>query len=209
MKKWLIAVIALIVGGAAGFGIARMSSQDNNSTRTIVSNSSSQSSNSTEKHQFTNPVHTGTKSKRVFINASMNADGNTSKMAKDLFGNLSYKQINLKDYNIPQIDEGNGDFGKVWRQMRDADVIIIGTPVYWSNMSGYLKTFIDHMQINNDLKNKDLYAIVQGADSDQTAAINSTYGSLNRIAKRFDMNFVGIAQTDSQIRQMHQKMIGK
>ncbi|WP_160248874.1 NAD(P)H-dependent oxidoreductase [Limosilactobacillus mucosae] len=42
---------------------------------------------------------------------------------------------------------------------------MIGTPVYWSNVSGYLKTFIDHMQINNDLRGNDLYVIVQGSDS--------------------------------------------
>lgn len=95
--------------------------------------------------QFSRPAHTGKNAKRVFINASMNKDGNTAKMAKQLFGDRSYKQINLRDYNIPQIGQGNGDFDKVWQQIKGADVIVIGTPVYWSNMSGYLKTFIDHM----------------------------------------------------------------
>lgn len=163
----------------------------------------------TTSHQFVKPTHTQNKAKRVFINASMNRNGNTSKMAKRVFGNRSYQQINLRDYNIPQLGQDNGDFNKVWRQIKDADVVVIGTPVYWSNMSGYLKTFIDHMQINNDLRGSDLYVIVQGADSNQTAAINSTYGSLNRIAKRYKMHFVGIAQTDRQADQLHQKMIGK
>lgn len=76
-------------------------------------------------------------------------------------------------------------------------------------MSGYLKTFIDSLNINNGLKGSDLYVIVQGADSNQTLAINSTYGTLNRVSKRFGLNFVGIAQTNSQANTLHNKMIGK
>lgn len=194
VKKWLISLIMLIIGLGIGLGISR----------TLPPGTDA----SAAKH-FAQPVHTDKHAKRVFINASMNTNGTTAKMAKDLFGDLPYQQINLRDYNIPQIGQGNGDFDKVWQQLKGADVIVIGTPVYWSNMSGYLKTFIDHMQINNDLKGSDLYVIVQGTDKNQTAAINSTYGSLNRIAKRFQMHFVGIAQTNSQIHRLHQKMIGK
>jgi len=194
VRKWLISCLILIVGLGIGFGISRLTTSDNNAVAA---------------KRFEQPAHTNKNAKRVFINASMNNDGTTSKMAKDLFGNLSYQQINLRDYNIPQIGQGNGDLDKVWQQLKGADVIVIGTPVYWSNMSGYLKTFIDHMQINNDLRGSDLYVIVQGADSNQTAAINSTYGSLNRIATRFKMHFVGIAQTNNQINRLHQKMIGK
>lgn len=76
-------------------------------------------------------------------------------------------------------------------------------------MSGYLKTFIDHLEINNDLKGSDLYMIVQGADSNQTLAINSTYGTMNRVAVRFGLNFVGIAQNANQVKNLHNKMIGK
>lgn len=195
MKKVLVLFLTLVVGlGIGAWSSAKLMAVP---------------SAATTSHQFVKPTHTQNKAKRVFINASMNRNGNTSKMAKRVFGNRSYQQINLRDYNIPQLGQGNGDFNKVWRQIKDADVVVIGTPVYWSNMSGYLKTFIDHMQINNDLRGSDLYVIVQGADSNQTAAINSTYGSLNRIAKRYKMHFVGIAQTDRQADQLHQKMIGK
>lgn len=181
-----------------GLGVGFAGSQIMNNSNHVVANK-----------QFERPTHTGSHAKRVFINASMNRNGNTAKMAKQIFGNRPYQQINLRDYNIPQIGQGNGDFDRVWKQLKGADVIVIGTPVYWSNMSGYLKTFIDHMQINNDLKGSDLYVIVQGSDSNQTAAINSTYGSLNRIAKRFKMHFVGIAQTKSQVQSLHRRMNGQ
>lgn len=173
------------------------------------SNISSVTASSKPKKTFVKPEHTKKNAKRVFLNSSKNDNGHTTILAKKLFGNQSYRQINLADYNIPQVGQGNGDFNKIWTQLKDADVIVIGTPVYWSNMSGYLKTFIDHLEINNDLKGSDLYMIVQGADSNQTLAINSTYGTMNRVAVRFGLNFVGIAQNANQVKNLHNKMIGK
>lgn len=175
----------------------------------IVPNFISSTNTVTAAKNYTAPKHTKKKEKRVFINASMNAEGTTAKMAQKLFGERSYTQIDLSEYNIPQLGQGEGDFPKIWEQLKDADVIVIGTPVYWSNMSGYLKTFVDHMQINNDLSGADLYMIVQGSDQNQSAAINSTYGTFDRIARRFKLNFVGIAQTDKQVTRLHNKMIGK
>lgn len=198
LKK--LAIFLAIIGLVAGTAVI---------TTRLNSDSSSVTAKSKAKKKFAKPRHTNQGARRVFINASQNKDGNTANLAKKLFGSSSYKQINLADYHIPQIGQGDGDFPKVWNQLKDADVIVIGTPVYWSNMSGYLKTFIDHLNINNDLKGSDLYVIVQGADSNQTLAINSTYGTLNRVSKRFGLNFVGIAQTNSQANTLHNKMIGK
>lgn len=198
LKKLAIflAIIGLVAGTAA-------------ITARLNSDSSSVTAKAKAKKKFVKPHHTNQGARRVFINASQNKDGNTANLAKKLFGNRTYKQINLADYHIPQIGQGDGDFPKVWNQLKGADVIVIGTPVYWSNMSGYLKTFIDHLNINDNLKGSDLYVIVQGADSNQTLAINSTYGTLNRVSKRFGLNFVGIAQTNPQANTLHNKMIGK
>ncbi|QYN53723.1 flavodoxin family protein [Lactobacillus panisapium] len=198
LKK--LAIFLAIIGLVAGTAVI---------TTRLNSDSSSVTAKSKAKKKFVKPRQTNQGARRVFINASQNKDGNTANLAKKLFGSSSYKQINLVDYRIPQIGQGDGDFPKVWNQLKGADVIVIGTPVYWSNMSGYLKTFIDHLNINNDLKGSDLYVIVQGADSNQTLAINSTYGTLNRVSKRFGLNFVGIAQTNSQANTLHNKMIGK
>lgn len=153
--------------------------------------------------------HIGAATKKVFLNASRNVDGNTSSLAKELMGGQEYKQVNLAEYHIPQVGQGDGDFNRVWEQLKGADVIVIGTPVYWSNMSGYLKTFIDHVDVNDDLKGADLYLIVQGSDSDQTRAINATYGTLDRVARRFGLNLVGIAQNKDQAQHLQAVMLGK
>lgn len=56
------------------------------------------------------------------MNAGRNTDGNTSAMAKKFFGNKKYQQINLADDKIPQIGQGNGDFKKIYNQLKEADV---------------------------------------------------------------------------------------
>lgn len=158
---------------------------------------------------YAKPRHIGAATKKVFLNASRNVDGNTSSLAKELMGGQDYKQVNLAEYHIPQVGQGDGDFNRVCEQLKGADVIVIGTPVYWSNMSGYLKTFIDHVDVNDDLKGADLYLIVQGSDSDQTRAINATYGTLDRVARRFGLNLVGIAQSKDQAQHLQAVMLGK
>ncbi|MBF0832605.1 NAD(P)H-dependent oxidoreductase [Lactobacillus murinus] len=139
--------------------------------------------------------------KIVFVNASEHAQGNTHRIGQRLLSGKDFSQLDLVNYKIYQIGQNYADdqFNEVLAKLKEADTIILGTPVYWSNMSGYLKTFVDHMQINNDLSGADLYLIVQGSDKDQSKAIASTYGTFDRIARRFKLNFVGIAQTDKQV----------
>lgn len=204
MKKWwliLTLILGLLIGGGIGAWGVKSFSQSKNSP--VVSSSS------VIKKDFQAPQHRQKNDRRVFLNASQNRDGNTANLAKQLFGSLAYQQVNLVDYHIPQIGQGDGDFAKVWQQLKKAQVIVIGTPVYWSNMSGYLKTFIDHLEVNDDLKGRDLYFIIQGADENQSVAINAAYGTINRVAKRFGLNFVGIAQTSAQIQKLQQKLNSK
>ncbi|MCT3310019.1 flavodoxin family protein [Lactiplantibacillus pentosus] len=87
---------------------------------------------------------------QLFINASQNQNGNTAALGRRLLENIKYKQINLVDYHIHQIGQvsANKDqFNVVFKNMKSSKNIIIGTPVYWSDMSGYLKTLFDRMRL--------------------------------------------------------------
>ncbi|MEK0305967.1 flavodoxin family protein [Bifidobacterium favimelis] len=204
--------VALLLGlglGALICYVALESSSASDQTRAKTQEGTAMQGRDKTGQAYAKPQHTGTATKKVFLNASQNVDGNTSSLAKELMGGQDYKQVDLAEYRIPQVGQGDGDFNRVWEQLKGADVIVIGTPVYWSNMSGYLKTFIDHVVVNDDLKGADLYLIVQGSDSDQTRAINATYGTLDRVAKRFGLNLVGIAQNRDQAQRLQTVMLGK
>lgn len=152
------------------------------------------------------------KTKILFINGSENRDGNTSRMAKQLLGNTQYDQLNLVDYRVDSLGQHfEGDqFDVVLKAMQDADVIVLGTPVYWHTMSGSLKNVIDRMYNVRDtanLQGKQLYFIIQGADP-TPQSIESTEYIMTRFAKVYDLELKGMASNSSELQAL-QSMIQK
>ncbi|HEY0221757.1 MAG TPA: NAD(P)H-dependent oxidoreductase [Lactovum miscens] len=130
----------------------------------------------------------------LFINASPNKGGSTARIARDYFKGQDYKQVNLVDYNIKQLgqDDARDDFEEVRMEIQNANDVVIGTPVYWSDMTGLLKTFIDrHVDTDNNYAGKKLKIIVQGFSptNDEVKAISHI---MQHWAERFKMTYGGI-----------------
>ena len=68
--------------------------------------------------------------KALFINGSPNRNGNTAAMAKALFKETPYETLNLTDYRINVFGQNkDGDeFDAVFKTMKEADAIAIGSP---------------------------------------------------------------------------------
>lgn len=83
--------------------------------------------------------------KILFINASPNKDGKTSLLTKYPLNKNEYKTLNLIDYNIYAYGQHFDDdqFEDVINQVRQNDVIVFGTPVYWRNICGLLRNLLD------------------------------------------------------------------
>lgn len=83
--------------------------------------------------------------KIMFINGSPNKNGNTANLAKILVDGRPYDTVELGDLRIYGYGQHFQDdqFKQVLDQMKAADVIIIGSPVYWHNMSGMVRNLID------------------------------------------------------------------
>lgn len=142
------------------------------------------------------------KTKVLFINASENRDGNTSRMAKSLLGNTPYDQLNLVDYRVDSLGQHfDGDqFDVVLKAMQQADVIVIGTPVYWHTMSGSLKNVIDRMYTvrnNANLTGKQMYFITQGT-APTPESIQQLKWTMNRFGEYFGMDVKGLAANDAE-----------
>lgn len=72
----------------------------------------------------------------LFINGSPNSNGNTAALAKELLQGKEYETLNLTDYKIGSYGqklEGDG-LGQVIAKMEQAEVIVIGSPLYWHNI---------------------------------------------------------------------------
>ena len=86
----------------------------------------------------------------VIILGSSRANGDTAKVVSELSGISGYKVINLLDYKISQFDyehtNAEDDFIPLIKQIiKNYDILIFATPVYWYAMSGIMKSFFDRL----------------------------------------------------------------
>ncbi|WP_314792460.1 flavodoxin family protein [Gemella sanguinis] len=81
----------------------------------------------------------------LFINASPNKNGNTAKLAKELLTGKEYTTLNLIDYKIYSHGQEYPDdqFNEVIDEIRKADTVIMGSPMYWHNICGLMRNFLD------------------------------------------------------------------
>ena len=81
----------------------------------------------------------------LFINGSPNKNGNTAALAAALLKGKEYETLNLIDYTIGAFGQnlpGDG-LDAVIAAMRQADTIVIGSPVYWHNICGSVRNVLD------------------------------------------------------------------
>ncbi|WP_050806270.1 flavodoxin family protein [Lentilactobacillus kisonensis] len=142
----------------------------------------------------------------LFINASAETDGDTETLARTLIDGQKYETVNLADMKIAQYgqESSQDDFAKVCGQVAKADTLVFGTPIYWSDMTGYMKTFIDRMtevrSEDNPFEDKDMYLVITGtAPGDAIEHIKHVW---DHVAQRFDMQFKGTISTMAQAETM-------
>lgn len=153
--------------------------------------------------------------KRIFLNASQIRDGTTASLVRTTLAGLDFKTVNLVDFHIDQIGQKSrhDEYHKVIEQIAHADVLVIGTPVYWSDMTGYLKTFIDRLAdivdepLDSDqapLKGADVYLIVQGTNPKD--AIPGITTVVEHVCRRFFMNYKGLIQDQAEAKSANERL---
>lgn len=83
--------------------------------------------------------------KILFVNGSPNPNGSTAELAKTMLKGYDYETLNLVDYQINVYGQSlPGDqFDEVLDKVKSADVLVIGSPLYWHNICGSVRTFLD------------------------------------------------------------------
>lgn len=140
--------------------------------------------------------------KTLFINGSPNRDGNTAKLAKTLLAGKEYETLNLTDYRINVFgQELPGDqFDDVLAKMREADVIVIGSPVYWHNMCGSVRNLLDRFYgpvETGSMGGKDLYFLFQGAAPEDWMLKDGNF-TMSRFASLYGMTYKGMASNERE-----------
>ena len=138
----------------------------------------------------------------LFINASPNKDGNTAKLAKELLSGKDYKTLNLIDYKIYAYGQAYEDdqFNEVIEAIRKADTVVMGSPLYWHNICGLLRNFLDRCYgpiKQGEFKGKELYFIMQG-DAPEKWQLEACEFTISRFAGLYGFTYKGMVTTSME-----------
>lgn len=138
----------------------------------------------------------------VFINGSPNKNGNTAALAADLLKGNSYETVNLTDYTIGAYGQNlpNDGLDTVISAMEKADIVVIGSPVYWHNICGSVRNVLDrfygHVE-NGSLSDRKLYFVFQGAAPEKWMLEAGEY-TMKRFAALYGMTYGGMATNKNE-----------
>ena len=137
----------------------------------------------------------------LFMNASPNKEGNTVRLARELLSNVKYETLNLIDYKIYAYGQKYADdqFDEVILKIRQADTIVMGAPLYWHNICGLMRNFLDRCYgpvRQGEFSGKKLYFIMQGASPEQWQ-LEACEFTMARFAKLYGFSYQGMI-TNSQ-----------
>lgn len=146
----------------------------------------------------------------LFINGSPNKNGNTVKLAKNLLAGKEYKTLNLVDYKLYSYGQEFKDdqFAEILTLMKEAETIVIGSPVYWHNMSGSVRNLIDRFYgpvAQGELSGRKFVFLFQGAAPEQWMLEKAEY-TMSRFARMYGMTYVGMANDSNMAGKLSEKL---
>lgn len=133
--------------------------------------------------------------KILFINSSPEKSGMTATYAANLLEGLSYETITLADYRINFYGSTlpEDQFDEILARIRGCDILVLGSPMYWHNLSGGLRVMLDRFYgpvASDSLAVKDLYLIYQGAAPEKWMLEAGIY-TIQRFASLYGFDYKG------------------
>lgn len=146
----------------------------------------------------------------LLINGSPNKNGNTVKLAGALLEGKEYDTLHLVDYKIYSYGQEYEDdqFMEVIEKMKQADMIVLGSPLYWHSMSGSVRNLLDRsygVVSEENFQGKKMFFVFQGASptKEQMAAGNYTVG---RYAALYGMDYQGMVTNKTEAQKLAKKI---
>ncbi|NBH85123.1 NADPH-dependent oxidoreductase [bacterium C-53] len=146
----------------------------------------------------------------LFINGSPNKNGNTAELAKELLKGRDYETLNLTDYRIGSYGQDFPDdqLGQVIGKIKEAEVIVIGSPLYWHNICGSVRNMLDRfygLVEEGSLTGRTLYFLFQGAAPEKWMMEAGEY-TMKRFAGLYGMGYAGMAINRSGAARLSEKL---
>ena len=146
----------------------------------------------------------------LFINGSPNKNGNTAELAKELLKGRDYETLNLTDYRIGSYGQDFPDdqLGEVIAKIKESEVIVIGSPLYWHNICGSVRNMLDRfygLVAEGSLSGRTLYFLFQGAAPEKWMMEAGEY-TMKRFAGLYGMGYAGMATNRSEAARLSEKL---
>ncbi len=145
----------------------------------------------------------------LFINGSPNKGGNTVKLAERLLAGKVYDTLHLVDYKLYSYGQQFEDdqFQEIADRMKEAEGIVIGSPVYWHNMSGAVRNLIDRFYgpvSAGALSGRKFAFLFQGAAPEKWMLEKAEY-TMSRFARMYGMEYAGMATNGREAEELSGK----
>ena len=138
----------------------------------------------------------------LFINGSPNKNGNTAALAAELLKDHEYETLNLTDYTIGAYGQnlpGDG-LDAVIGAMKQADIVVIGSPLYWHNICGSVRNVLDRFYgkvEDGELSGRKLYFVFQDATPEKWMLDAGEY-TMKCFAGLYGMTYSGMATNKNE-----------
>ena len=138
----------------------------------------------------------------LFINGSPNKNGNTAALAEELLRGKTYETLNLTDYAIGAYGQQlpGDELDTIISAMEKANVIVLGSPLYWHNICGSLRNVLDRFYgrvDSNALSGRTLCFLFQGASPEKWMLEAGEY-TIKRFASLYGMTYGGMATNKNE-----------
>ena len=148
--------------------------------------------------------------KILFINGSPNKKGNTAKLAEQLLKGRDYETVSLTDYKVYSYGQNYEDdqFAEIVGKMKEADVIVIGSPLYWHNICGAVRDLLDRFYgpvAPGELYGKKFYFLFQGAAPEKWMLEAGEY-TMKRFAAMYGMEYAGMASAGAEAEKLSETL---
>ena len=148
--------------------------------------------------------------KILFINGSPNKNCNTAALAKELLKGREYETVNLTDYLIGSFGQNLQDdqLGEVIAKIKQAQTVVIGSPLYWHNICGSVRNVLDRfygLVDEGSLSGKAMYFLFQGAAPEKWMLEAGDY-TMKRFASFYGMKYMGMATNRAEADKLSKKI---
>ena len=146
----------------------------------------------------------------LFINGSPNKDGNTVRLAEKLLAGKEYETLHLVDYRLYSYGQKfeEDQFAEIVKKMKEDEIVVIGSPVYWHNMSGAVRNLLDRFYgpvRAGELSGKKFVFLFQGAAPEKWMMEKAEY-TMSRFASMYGMDYVGMVTDSKEAERISNKL---